>query len=456
MRVIQSAGFTRRVTGIIGSFLVVAIASPAAAQQSPDSPASAQPVSAALTAAPRPRLPADLSQAWLVPARPGAAPASRPLADFAAAMRHFAEGKYAAALPLFGSPSLASTPLAAYASFYTGLCHLNLSRAADARAIFAKLHAAQIGGFLGDAAVAREAEAAGLLGDHAAAARLYLELSGRKTAAPDEVLLALGRARQAAGNREQAAEAFALLYYEFPLSESAAVAATELDGLGRLPLAAGFDRPLQARPRPRGAAVRRQALPGRPRRLPGPRPVRGRRRCGGGGVADGGVRPLPAAIPPGARPAGAVPRSRVPQGRSAVLLPDRDARAGRSRRVRQAEPGAGRGVPRQLLGRRDAQQPRQPFHHRRRGRTGRRRVPRTLREVPAGASRRARRVEGRLVGVPQPPVQGGRLVFRKRRRHVSQVRLQAVVPLLGWQGPRPGWRRRRGRLRSTGSSPPTT
>jgi soluble lytic murein transglycosylase len=234
VRVIQSAGFGRRVTGIIGSFLVVAIAGQAAGQQSTDSPASAQPVSAALTAAPRPRLPADLSQAWLVPARPGAAPTSRPIADFAAAMRHFAQGKYAAALPLFGSPSLGSTPLAAYASFYTGLCHLNLSRAADARAIFATLHAAQLSGFLGDAAVAREAEAAGQLGDHAAAARLYLELSGRKTAAPDEVLLALGKARQAAGDREKAAEAFALLYYEFPLSELAAVAATELDGLADL------------------------------------------------------------------------------------------------------------------------------------------------------------------------------------------------------------------------------
>ncbi len=194
--------------------------------------AGAQPVPAALTAAARPRLPADLSQAWLVPS-PSASP-SRQLAAFASGMKLFAEAKYAAALSHFTTPALASTPLASYASLYAGLCHLNLARAADARAIFAKLHAAQPPGFLSEAAILHEAETASLQGDPAAAAKLYQELAGRKTAAPDAVLLALGRARQAAGDREKAAESLAQLYYEFPLSDLAAVAADELDGLNDL------------------------------------------------------------------------------------------------------------------------------------------------------------------------------------------------------------------------------
>jgi soluble lytic murein transglycosylase len=202
---------------------------PQAAQRSSDS-AAAQPVPAALTAAPRPRLPADLSQAWLVPARPALPPASKPLADFASAMHLFGQEKYAAALPLFSSPALATTPLATYASYYAGLCYLNLSRAAEARPIFARLHAAQLQSVLSDASAMREAESAVLQGDPAAAAQLYLDLSARKTASPDAVLLALGKARQAAGDREKAAETFALLYYEFPLSDLAAEAASELDG----------------------------------------------------------------------------------------------------------------------------------------------------------------------------------------------------------------------------------
>jgi soluble lytic murein transglycosylase len=246
VRVIHTTGFIRRTAGVLLSFgvavgtaaVVLGADAPRPAvhprQRSSDSPAVSPPVPAALTAAPRPRLPADLSQAWLVPARATSTPVPRALTDFATAMRLFGQAKYAAALPLFSSPALAPTPLASYAWFYTGLCYLNLSRAADARAVFAKLHASPPLGFLSEVAILREAEAAGLVGDHAAEEKLYLELSARKTASPDAVLLALGKASQAAGDREKAAEAFALLYYEFPLSDVAAAAAGELDGMNDL------------------------------------------------------------------------------------------------------------------------------------------------------------------------------------------------------------------------------
>ncbi len=203
------------------------------AQRSSDSPAAPQSVPAALTSTPRPRLPADLSQAWLVPDRAGA-PVSKPLSEFANAMKLFAQAKYAAALPLFDLPAVAATPLGAYAAFYAGLCHLNLSQAAEARTVFAKLHATPLSGFLSEAVIVREAEAAGLQGDYAAAVSLYRELTARRTAAPDAVLLALGRAQQAAGDRGHAAESLALLYYEFPLSDLSGVAAAALDDLADL------------------------------------------------------------------------------------------------------------------------------------------------------------------------------------------------------------------------------
>ena len=73
--------------------------------------------------------------------------------DFASAVRLFAAGKYAEALPLFTAPALADTPLAAYATYYSGLCSLNLSRAADARAAFANVRASRASGFVVEAAI---------------------------------------------------------------------------------------------------------------------------------------------------------------------------------------------------------------------------------------------------------------------------------------------------------------
>ena len=189
------------------------------------------PVAAALTSTPRPRLPAGSSPIWLVPDPATAASISKSAASFASAVRLFAAVRYAEALPLFTSPSLADTPLAAYATFYGGLCSLKLSRPADARAAFAKVHALKPAGFVFEAAVEREAEAASAQGDHGAAAGLYEELLRMKPAAADAVLLALGQAHKAAGDRPRAAQAFSRIYYEMPTSDLAAAAAAELDTL---------------------------------------------------------------------------------------------------------------------------------------------------------------------------------------------------------------------------------
>jgi soluble lytic murein transglycosylase len=166
-----------------------------------------------------------------VPDSSAAAAAPKAAGGFASAVRLYSAGKYAEALPLFTSPALADTPLSNYATYYGGLCALKLSRPADARAAFARVHALQPPGFVLEAAIGREADAAAALGDHSAAAKLYDELARSKTASPDAVLLSLGQAQKVAGDRTRAAQAFSRLYYELPTSDLAASAAAELAGL---------------------------------------------------------------------------------------------------------------------------------------------------------------------------------------------------------------------------------
>jgi soluble lytic murein transglycosylase len=186
------------------------------------------PVPAALTSTPRPRLPGASSPIWLVPDAAAVASVPKAATGFASAMRLFTAAKYAEALPLFAAPALADTPLAAYAAYYRGLCSLNLSRAADARAAFAGVRASRASGFVIEAATGREADAAAAQGDHAAAATLFEELARRKTASPDVILLSLGQAHKAAGDRTRAAQAFSRLYFELPTSDLASSAAAEL------------------------------------------------------------------------------------------------------------------------------------------------------------------------------------------------------------------------------------
>ena len=75
----------------------------------------------------------------------------------------------------------------------------------------------------------REAECHEALGERAATLAVYERLSKVNTAAPDEVLLRLGRAAKLTGNAEKARQAFGRLYYDFPLSDYALSAGAELD-----------------------------------------------------------------------------------------------------------------------------------------------------------------------------------------------------------------------------------
>ena len=196
--------------------------------QQPAARPTTRPVPATLTAAPRPAPPAKAEDLWLLPPEGGKSSQAQPLAGFAAGVRYFADAKYGDALPLLSAPALDGTSVAGYGLYFTGLTYLNTSRPAEARAAFARLRASEVKGYLSEVAAVREAEAAVLQGDPASAAKLYEELSRGKNGSPEAILLALARAYQSAGNRDKAAETYARLFYEFPLSDLSAMAATEL------------------------------------------------------------------------------------------------------------------------------------------------------------------------------------------------------------------------------------
>ena len=220
----------------IGAWLILGVVAAAGtgieARRAGQGGAAARPFPASLAAPARPAIPSDPAQFWLVPSSPASPTLSKPAAEFAAALRDLAESKPARALPRLEAIARAASPLAAYAAYYRGLCLLALRRPSEARTTFARLHALpDIQGFIGEASIGHEAEAAGAAGDHAAAVRLNDELLSRKPAAPDAVLMALGRELLASGDRTRAAETFSRIYFDFPFSDQADDAATALEGL---------------------------------------------------------------------------------------------------------------------------------------------------------------------------------------------------------------------------------
>ena len=91
-------------------------------------------------------------------------------------------------------------------------------------------------------------------------------------------------------------------------------------------------------------------------------------------------------------------------------------------------------VPRQTLGRRSAEQPRDRLHPAGRRRKRRRRCSASCTEVSEGPLRGARGVEDRLAGVREQELRRDRPHLRERGRRLSAVRLPAAVAVLG--GPR--------------------
>ena len=193
---------------------------------------------------PPPASAVDLAQFWLAPGAPrDGSPLPASLTGFGKGVALMLEARYAEALPLVGASALDTTPLADYAAYCTGLIDLKLGRFDAARERLAALRARQPAGFLSEAAVLAEADAAAALEDHASAARLYAEAIERSPASPDDVLLRLARSAQAAGDRPRAVDTYARVYAEFPASDLAAAARAELEKMpGWPPLAPRTER----------------------------------------------------------------------------------------------------------------------------------------------------------------------------------------------------------------------
>ena len=232
--------------GFIGLTVIAALLAPGV---SPRAQQAAAPGGGEVVLKPtnHPRVPGELSQLWLAPIAP--AGAGRASSARTAALHEFATGvalevdsNFAKALPIFMQAAVRQGPLGHYAEYYQGLAELRLGRAADARQTFQALAAKNPVGYLVEAAALREAECDETLNDQAGAMQVYERLSKTKSTAPDEVLMRFGRAARAAGHPDKATEAYSRLVYEFPFSDLAPLAGTELESLPIAPIAPGSNR----------------------------------------------------------------------------------------------------------------------------------------------------------------------------------------------------------------------
>jgi soluble lytic murein transglycosylase len=177
-----------------------------------------------------PRLSGDLSQLWFVPER-----SRTPVNDVIAALRMHANGQSAKALPVLSRPSSQQGPLGLYAMYDTAVAERGLGRLDEARRAFQTILDRQPIGYLNEAAALGEAECDEALKDPVAAVAIYDRLLLQKIGRTDEVLVRLGAAAKAAGQLARATEVYARVYYDFPLSEHAATAGSELAALPTVP-----------------------------------------------------------------------------------------------------------------------------------------------------------------------------------------------------------------------------
>jgi soluble lytic murein transglycosylase len=179
-----------------------------------------------------PALPASPSDYWFVPATSDrAARTTSTYAPLVDGVARFEQQDYSVALAFVTRPSLAATPLAAYASYYAGLSQLRMGLIPEARKTLDGLVERKPQGYVGVAAALAAGEAAEAAGDHRAAFRIYARLAEDPKAVSDVVLARLGRTALATNDRKAAAEALQRAYYEFPLSDTAASMAPQLEAL---------------------------------------------------------------------------------------------------------------------------------------------------------------------------------------------------------------------------------
>jgi soluble lytic murein transglycosylase len=191
-----------------------------------------------LTATAYPPVPTVSRDIWL-------SPTSRPTPAMLAlgkASAFVSEAKFKEAAPLVAKPTLESTPLEAYQKFYAGIVAFRLGQLDAARRQASELVDEAPAGYLSEGSRRLAGEIAEAQGDFDGAASYYEPLT-KSSLAVDDALMRLGRAKKASGDAQGAAEAFARVYFEFPLSDLSATAAAELDELRALgPIESGSQR----------------------------------------------------------------------------------------------------------------------------------------------------------------------------------------------------------------------
>ena len=163
------------------------------------------------------------SRYWMVPDAPSrlAQSENNGLAQFARGVKLIEADSLTAGLPLVANAPVDSTPLFAYSHYYTGVALLGLGRTNEADAEFSVI-AGRVEGYLKEALPLRMAESAMAQNAPKRAVAVLDQAVRDLRAAPEELLLLLGNAREAAGDLEGAVQAYERVHYEFPLSEKAA------------------------------------------------------------------------------------------------------------------------------------------------------------------------------------------------------------------------------------------
>ena len=161
-----------------------------------------------LTTTAHPAIPARVSQYWLVPDA-ALARGGKPAADNAAA--------------------LAAPALAQYSRYRAAVALHDQGRHAEAAAILSPLFEAEPEGYLTEAAGLRLAAVYMSMSEAGRAADVLDDLADEKTLLdPEEVLLRLAEAEDAAGDRGEALAAYRRVFYDYPLSTQAAEAEERL------------------------------------------------------------------------------------------------------------------------------------------------------------------------------------------------------------------------------------
>jgi len=175
-----------------------------------------------------PPVPPNLSSMWFATAT--STTMGPALANFVKGVRLLEDSdNAAAALPLVSASALASTPLAEYARYYTGLALMRLERYEAAEKAFGELAALKIDGHLPEDAALRQGETLEARKDFKGAVAVYESLVAKTLARPHVAWLRLGLAANQAGLPARSVEALRRVYYDFPTSVEADTAAAELD-----------------------------------------------------------------------------------------------------------------------------------------------------------------------------------------------------------------------------------